>query len=406
MTDDTGPQARIDGQPPPPASILSEADVRRLAEAIRTGTASEVPSNGDLAFGTIKLLGVVVALIAFWLFFHWWRPAVNESYSTDISGTATLQLGSSHGGVNWSLPDVSASTVTLTGPASQSEALVLPVPTTECKNIQSTLGGSCNGGVLTLSTISVSEVWNPPQEMYLAPAPDQDVTGADQANTLFLQVSQGATSAGLAPTDVNVTINPSGAGLVNWCTAPLSLDATLTLRTVSATKPVTLVPSDFYDDPSCTSQGLKVVLQTVSTGGGPPTVAQTSFGGVTSVDVDASSGSVEAKDLHGILGLGDSGEDVLNGPNTVTLTARSPGNVQVTLGPDGTNTELAITSSKLASASSAGNDLVSSWWERNSTLGLPLFLALCGASFKLISPLVEDIRERIKTSRHTSPVKT
>ena len=43
----------------------------------------------------------------------------------------------------------------------------------------------------------------------------------------------------------------------------------------------------------------------------------------------------------------------------------------------GDNTELAMTSAKLASASTSGTNLVSSWWDRESSIALPLFLAIC-----------------------------
>ena len=58
-----------------------------------------------------------------------------------------------------------------------------------------------------------------------------------------------------------------------------------------------------------------------------------------------------------------------------------------------------MTSAKLASASTSGTNLVTSWWDRESSIALPLFLAICAIALNLVFPFLDDMRKRWAGSR-------
>ena len=394
-----------DDHPTSRGPLLTEADVRLLAQAIREGNAERPPSRGDLAFDAVQLLAVLGFLAASWVALHWWHPEVAASYDGGVTSTLSrLSMDASPGDVRWSVPGVYARSIQLSGPANRAGGVVLPVACAECPVLATKLGLLCDHGAL-VERASIAVVWSMPQLFYLAPATSgpPGLAGLDRGSGLLdVDISRstktgapvGTNATGTPAPNASVSFNLSGAGPINWCTAAPAPGTTLTLHSGNQSVGV---PVDQVSGTSC-AQGLALVVQAIPLGG-PGRPPATVFGGVTALKLEATSTNVDASDLGGTLHLGAAGTDALAPPTEVTLASRPADGVHLVLDLAGDNTELAMTSAKLASASTSGTNLVSSWWDRESSIALPLFLAICAIALNLVFPFLDDVRKRRAGSR-------
>ena len=397
-----------DGHPDSRGPLLTEGDVRLLAQAIREGNAERPPSGSDVAFDALKLVAVLAFLAASWVTLHWWHPEVAGSYNGGVTSTLSrLSMAAGPGDVRWSVPGVYARSAELSGPANRAGRLVLPVAPGECPVLATKLGLLCNRGAL-VEHASIAVVWSTPQLFYLASAAANapGLTGFDRGSQLLdVDISRasktgapvGTSATGAPGPNTSVSFNLSGAGPIIWCTAAPAPGTTLTLRSGDQSVGV---PSGQVTGTSC-AQGLAVVVPAIPLGG-PGRPPATVFGGVTALKLEATSTDVDASDLAGSLHLGAAGTDTLAPPSEVTFASGPKDDVHLVLDLAGSSTELAMTSAKLASASTSGEaNLVTSWWDRENSIALPLFLAICAIALNLVFPFLDDMRKRWAGSRDT-----
>ncbi len=202
MAEDIEPRARHNETQSTRPPVLTEADVRMLARAIKAGTAPDRPSLSETLFDALTLVLAAGFLAGSWVVLHSWRPAVEASYRGNVTNTlTTLSLGTAQSGVSWSLPMAYAQTVKLSGPATTEGRLILPIARTACDQIARGLGLACDGGVIA-TPASISVRWSSPQLVYLAPLAARPYQAAlGQAKTVVVGISQFATNdqAGSTP---------------------------------------------------------------------------------------------------------------------------------------------------------------------------------------------------------------
>jgi hypothetical protein len=401
MADGTGPGVPNEG-PPAGQLVLTDPDIERLANAIKRGNEPQRPTFGNvLSDGIVLLLGIGF-LVGAWTVLNHLRPAVSASYSEEptlaLSMLKTLDLGSVRPGVSWSL-GAAASAVHLSAGASNKDVLYLPVTTAACQQIDTALGlgnlGRCHNGELTTAA-DLFAVWSSPQPVYL-----QSSTATEQASTVDLELLQpaapGAPSAVLAPSaalgNTTVRVTQTGNQPTEWCTPDPTTSATLEIKTIAGSF---TVPKGDFVSTSC-PQGLAIATSPVPNGATPPFA---DLVGTTSFTCQATTASVVAGGLSGTLQLGGASYR-LGTPADVTLVTHSGGlqaNLQFLVeGDRADGSGLTI----LGQASGAWNgptnlepNLVTSWWDRESSISIPLFIALCGLFFNLVARLLSDAQKR------------
>ncbi len=353
--------------------LLTEADVKLLAEAIKAGSAPDGTPRPQVIRSTLWLMVAVCALAGAWVGLHSWHPPVNASYTGSATTLTNISMGSIRPGVSLSPPEVYARSIVMSGPATEPGRLVLPIPQRDCGSLALELRLTCTKGSLAVPA-SISLTWSSPQLMFLNSAhPEVDPT------SLVLQVlrpnapAAGAT-AGANNTDVTVT--PTGRSPIEWCTSPNGGTLTLDNGPWRAT-----VPAGDLECPA----GLPLVLQTVKVEGleRPP---QTTFGAVTDFQLGADTGSIDARALGGALYLGGDTE-ALDPPTELALSAGTSRGIHVAVDVNESATEITIKPAHVTWASTGGTNLVTSVWDRYSSITLPLFLAATSAVISLFTPL-------------------
>ena len=289
-----------------------------------------------------------------------------------------------------------AETVKLSGPATTEGRLVLPVALTACDQIARELGLACKDGVIE-TPASISVQWSSPQLVYLAPSAARPYQAAlKQAKTVVVGISQLSKTensarqpAAVGAGSKDVSIDLRGSSPIRWCTPVANLPAKLTLRNGPLSYEVPA--SDFVDDTSC-SHGLAVAVQAFGTGGTAGTPPRTDLVGVSPLGFQSWSASLDAGDLGGKLDLGSAGTDDLGLPTEVRLGAGA-NDIHVGLDFSADGTEQATISSRSNEVASGGANLVTSWWDREGVIAVPIFLALCGIFFNLVLHLFDDLRK-------------
>ena len=397
MAEDIEPRARHNETQSTRPPVLTEADVRMLARAIKAGTAPDRPSLSETLFDALTLVLAAGFLAGSWVVLHSWRPAVEASYRGNVTNTlTTLSLGTAQSGVSWSLPMAYAQTVKLSGPATTEGRLILAIARTACDQIARGLGLACDGGVIA-TPASISVRWSSPQLVYLAPLAARPYQAAlGQAKTVVVGISQFATNdqAGSTPAPAggqsgkDLSIDLRGSGPISWCTPLTNSAARLTVS--NGPQSYQVPEDDFVDDTSC-SHGLVVAVQALGSGGAAGIPPRTDLVDVSPLGFQAWAASVDAGDLGGRLNLVSAGTDNLALPAEVRLGAGSS-DIQVGLDFSADGTEQATISSRLNQVASGGPNLVTSWWDREGAIAVPIFLALCGIFFNLVFHLFDDLR--------------
>jgi hypothetical protein len=394
------------GNRPTQESVLTPEDVRLLAQAIRQGTAAPPPTGGEVIADVVKLVVVLCLLLAVYQGLHRWHPDVAATYGGTTAGTLqSLTLRGGGHGVSWSVPGVYATTVSLAGPANEDARVELPILAQNCQLLASHLGLPCRGGVLVESR-PVSLSWSSPQLLYLVPKALSGVTLAGQeSTTVSLAVAPVVPSgvsgrpSGSAAADVplrqSIALSVSGAGPLEWCYATPTANAMLTIRSGQSTF---VVPSSDIRAVGCgAGLTLDVLGDDQFSDQRPP---EMTFGKITSFTFQATSLEVEAQDLGGTLHLGEAGTDSFSPAAQVDLATHGQSTIHAVLALDTNRDDLSLTSPRLADASTGGIQLIDSWWDRENSISVPLFLAACATPLALL-PALFDKSWRWRRSKRT-----
>lgn len=387
-TDGVGNSGPDHGQPPGNGKSvngglgLTQDDVELLAQAIRAGTATPPPTGTDAVLGLVKIILAIFLLFAAWEAFHSWHPDVSASYSTTTSGTLTsFTLGASGSTVGWNIPGVYAGRVDLRGPANQDARVVLPVRALACPALATHLALTCQNGKL-MEPEAISIDWNSPQLLYLNPeAQSRRGAGLQESAVVSLCLSSASSSTcptvempparlgASVPSQVDLTV--TGTGPLDWCYATPTPNAILTLQ--NGPQRFT-VPAADMGVLGC-NQGLTLDVEGNAQFASqrPP---EMTFGDTSAFTLEATSDELNAQDLNGTLNLGSAGTDSLSPAASVVLDAPRQNPIHAMLVIDKSLDNLELSSSQLASASSDGTQLVSSFWDRNATLLTTVFGAL------------------------------
>jgi hypothetical protein len=375
---------------------LTEEDRDLLIEAIQKGTGSEPPTLADVIFDFVKILVVIGLLWAAWVWTHHWHPDVNMSYGATSTGTLTsLTLGAANGTVGWTVPAVYASAVAISGPATETALVTLPISPQRCQLVGAHLGLTCQHGQLVVPD-AIKLTWNSPQLLYLSPPSAVGASaGPQESAAVNLQLSAssslsavktppaGAVSVASSQVDLTVT----GPGSLNWCYGVPTPNAAITLRNGSLSYGVP--PADVRQE-AC-GQGLAVAVQGNTQFSGFHRAPEMTFETTTSFTLQATTHQIDAQDLNSTFHLGGAGVDSISPAEEVELYGPGPNAIHTTLNIVGSKDNLTLSSAKLASASSDGTQLVTSWWDRDSTIALPLFLAAFGIVLALVPSWIDKL---------------
>jgi hypothetical protein len=394
----------LEGQFPAPSNV------DELADAIRRGTEPQRPTRGNILLDLVVFLLAMIFLGGAWTVLHHWRPSVGVSYSEKaqpLLGTlSSLDLGTVRPGVDLLSLGASAQEMELQ-PGATTDTLLLPVSPKLCPKIARALSStSCTrSGVLsTQGKIWASWSTTPQPANLILPSPGpHDTSGALETSSL---------DVAFPPEEPSATPGTSTSGArnanfvfpnsVEWCVPqPTGTSVTLDIRT-TAGRPFSV--RDFVTN-SCTSgeqpgaSDLALAVEPIKQLG-PALPALTDLLGTTSLDFDTTAWSVDANQLGGVLQLGDDGPASLSPPAEVTLVNKSHG-LQVGFDLQVVGKMASGGISILGQASAAWNgptafepDLVKSWWDGESDIAVPLFVALCGLFFNLLAHLLSDIQKR------------
>jgi hypothetical protein len=325
---------------------------------------------------------------------------VAATYGGTTAGTLeSLTLRGGGHGVSWSVPGVYATTLSLAGPANEDATVALPILAPDCPLLASHLGLQCRGGTLVESR-PVSLDWSAPQLLYLAPKARSGVALAGQeSTTVSLAVSpvvpspavpspvsgrpSGSAAAGV-PLRQSIALSVSGAGPLEWCYATPTANAVLTIRSGQRT---VVVPSSRLRAVGCgAGLTLDVLGDDQFSDERPP---EMTFGKITSFTFQATGLEVDAQDLGGTLHLGEAGTDSFSPAAQVELATHGQSTIHAVLALDTSRDDLSLTSPRLADASTGGIQLIDSWWDRENSISVPLFLAACATPLALLPALFD-----------------
>ena len=74
--------------------LLTEADVKLLAEAIKAGSAPDGTPRPQVIRSTLWLMVAVGALAGAWVGLHSWHPPVSVSYTGSATTLSNISMGS------------------------------------------------------------------------------------------------------------------------------------------------------------------------------------------------------------------------------------------------------------------------------------------------------------------------
>ena len=375
---------------------LTKEDCDFLIEVIQKGTGSEPPTIADVIFDLVKILLVVSLLWAAWVWTHHWHPDVSMSYAGTSTGTlTTLTLGAANGTVGWTMPAVYAGTVAISGPASQTTFVTLPISPRVCPVLGVHLALRCQHGDLIVPD-GISLAWNSPQLLYLSPPTVLSASGGqEESAAVNLQLSASPSSpavetlpAGASPVGSSqVDLTVTGPGSLDWCYGPPTPHAVVSLQNgplLFRVPPADIQPVD------C-GEGLIIAVLGNTQIAGFHRSPEMTFGTTTSFTFQATSHQIDAHDLNSTFHLGGAGVDSVSPAEEVDLDGPGPDAIHASLNIIGMKDNLTFSSSKLAGASSDGTQLVTSWWDRDNTVALPLFLAAFGIVLALVPSWIDKV---------------
>jgi hypothetical protein len=373
--------------------LLTQADVGLLAQAIKEGNIPDPPSRRESVRS-----GIVVAVVALlvsgllygaWELLHWWRPATVASLNAIIEPTQ-VHVGPGAAGVSWSTAAYVDEIQFYPGDQPQSIALPLS-PSKWCPVMKEALQLPCTKSNSLVSRGIISIHWNRDQGIFLGGI-GQPVTPVRAATSSSVQMN---------PEDFPLLhqdafdLNFNGTEQVTWCaigTPLITAGETITVATLkrSVTISVPHLPSPA---PNCKT-GLHIRERHLGR-----LTSQVNFDGVSSLSVATRAASFQASGITGTLDLDN---DI--GPWTVDPAARTilkagPRQIAVSVDDSPGHTNLRIFSANIASASNNSPDLVTSYWDRETSTAVTDFLSVLTAALAIAFSAHLVVRRHAKKTR-------
>lgn len=278
---------------------LTEADLKRVEDLIRTATAPRRRWLWPSALATLFLAGLAAG-IYFWAIAS--RAGVNVEISTSLPDNEVTMTDAA-----WHLPEALLSELRVEQALGSQVELDLPVPADECERVGKALGAtpdemsSCSAAVLSLhKPLTVS--WSQPQ---LLTHPDPQ----DPATRISVLPLSGGERLGL-----RIDITAPGAP-PRWCFPPSPSPSTLELDTGGTPYSTEVGEANLGVD--CDS-GLRIILGQSISGGSPPALL---LRGIQTFQLTTENRSTFIPNQLGPIVLGSAGARTFVSPTAVTVKA-------------------------------------------------------------------------------------
>jgi len=374
---------------------LSAADQDVLAAAIRSGTAGDTASVGAIARTVLLIVAVGAILLGAYQGLRHWRPPVSLSLSSE--GTTVRQINASGTGqpVSWRLDSAYVRELQVIGPESAPVEIDLPVDPGRCEQVAADLGASCSAGAVVANS-PISLAWDAPEKLAMVTA-----SGADaRSSALSLSIAQPSTNASgssattsaaaTAPT-ASVTAAATGAGSVDLtvsATAPADPQRWCFDFPLASTNLVIQLGNRrsgeaFADQPSpiACGTGLRLVVGATGSAHQPPALR---LQGAASLRLHVDSAHADIQGATGQIHLGNAGAQVVSSATELVARAEGPRAITAAIDVQADRQTVSLSSRSVTSAVIDSGDLVTSVWDRQQSIVLPVFLALASALVPLV----------------------
>lgn len=433
----------VEGDPKPSETpyrlVLAEEDLDRIAAAIRKGLGDGPPDGKKLALDVVKVVGIFCLLVLLYLILTHWRPAVDISVRANaLSTPQVLTHGPDEGNVAWQFGtgEVRALKVDELRAAEESEpgefVIALPILPAECDEVAARLDAACDDSVIEVQA-PVTVAWTEPQVLRLERATTDDQVPSDAAPrelTLTVQRStadpapmtresaeepaEESESVPATPPQPQLTIIDSQAASQQWCfsyqrnsAAMLSISGGAegyrrTFEPASAPDVgcdglrLLVNPGAASDDPQGGSEA--ATPNTASQSPDRPQRASSivTLSGIASLDVTTESRHLNASALTGSLTLPQDTR-VFDPAAQADFTAGEP--ITTRLGIQAGTPSLTIDGGGVTAIETDRGNLVSTLWQRNTELILPIFIGVVGVFTPLLGTVYHNGVEYLASRR-------
>lgn len=407
--------------------MLTPEDQDILATAIRRGMSAEPPSWKSILVSVLVLVVVGGALVVSYQILHRWRPATALAISS--SQTTTMRQFTLEGApaVAWQVTPSYVGSFVVTGPETTPLEVDLPVPATSCASMATAFGPSAQcvpsspGSDPSLAVPSpLTITWNSPTPVQLLTSsngvPPSSAGSFHYSSTLGVTVtapgaamsSPASPSVGSASTPAptaamgtaaasSVTLLASaGSDPQRWCFgSPLSSNNLQVSRGSSQWTQLVGSENDFQ----CGS-GLRVRVGTPGTRGQPPAVT---LGNVASFQLVGHSTEIAADAFEGTVHLTSVSSTVLGTPTELVARSKTSAPMHTVLVQKAANSMMTVDTKAATSVLTDDGNLVSSLWDRQQVIALPILLAICGALAPLFLATISSMTMVHRRRHHPSP---
>lgn len=425
------------GEAPTSRLVIAQEDLDRISAAIRDGLEKEPPppDGRKLLWDALKVLGAFSLLVIVYFVLTHWRPAVDISVRANaLSMPQVLAHDPEEGHVDWRVGTGQVRALTVDElRAEELEAdqfmISLPIPRTDCDEVAASLDATCDDGVIELQA-PLTVAWDDPQVLQLERAATADqvpsrsepvphelkltlqhpsANPAGMTGEATDEAAEESETGSAAPQLPQLTIADWQAARQQWCFTYQTAGGATTLSISGG--------SDGYErtfepasapDVGCDALQLRVTAGAATTpdgSQGPSATAnadaatgrapdetrrassRVTLSGISSLDVTTESRHLSASALTGSLTLLQDIR-VFESATQADFAAGEPliSDLDIQTG----TSSLTIDGHGVTSIETARGNLISTVWQRNSELMLPIFIGVVGVFTPLLGTVYRN----------------
>jgi uncharacterized protein len=401
--------------------MFSPTDEETLASAIRKGTAVETTSLAAIAKTVVIAGAIAILLLGGYRVLQHWRPPVALALTSDQTAVRQLNLSGAGHPMSWQLDSAYVHSVQVTGPETAAIEIDLPIDESQCQRVADQLGSTCAGGAVVQGS-PLTLTWATAEKLALLQPAGRD----ERSSALAVTVVQPAAGAAVATGSQTTPTTPTTPAAPASPAAPTT-PAAANLSTPEVTL-AALPPTDqqrwCFDFPLSATQlsiqrgakeavetftgttapipcgtGLRLLIGVAGTAHQPPALT---LAGIASLRLHAHSPRADVQGVAGQLRLGGAGSHVLGSPTELVVATKSGQPLLSVLEIQAGRQTLALTSGGATAVDTDQGNLVSSVWDRQQTIVLPVFLALATAIVPLLIAALQSLVSLI-TDKHRRP---